>query len=291
MGCLKLNIENSTSLRLFNGGNWVVSKKDENLYRYGFNGQEKDNEIAGEGNSMTAEFWQYSPRIGRRWNQDPKPNPSISNYSCFANNPILYSDPEGDTIRIPNVAARVAVLKMINSKALGTFAINATTGELYLEKATGNPAKFSKYYQDKLVEAINDGDVININIGSTYVINGVTKDVDIDAGGGATIYTKYVSTNALKGPVEVTISGNDYLGLTDVSGAALTDKPADILAHELVGHAIPATVGTDTGNAVENENKIRAENPITPAIPAKDGRPAIPAVPAPLRAPEPSHVE
>ena len=67
-------------------------------YRYGFNGMEKDDEIAGSGNSYTAEFWQYDSRLGRRWNQDPKPNPSISNYAVFAGNPILYSDPLGDTI-------------------------------------------------------------------------------------------------------------------------------------------------------------------------------------------------
>jgi len=35
-------------------------------YRYGFNGQEKSDEIKGEGNSYTALFWEYDPRIGRR---------------------------------------------------------------------------------------------------------------------------------------------------------------------------------------------------------------------------------
>jgi hypothetical protein len=35
-------------------------------YRYGFNGQEKDDEIAGSGNSYTAEYWQYVTRLGRR---------------------------------------------------------------------------------------------------------------------------------------------------------------------------------------------------------------------------------
>ncbi|WP_185147376.1 hypothetical protein [Chryseobacterium binzhouense] len=31
--------------------------------------------------------------------------------------------------------------------------------------------------------------------------------------------------------------------------------------HELVGHAIPAAVGTNTGNAVDNENKVNAQIP------------------------------
>ncbi|MFK7756905.1 MAG: hypothetical protein AB8B53_08255 [Flavobacteriales bacterium] len=47
---------------------------------------------------MTAEFWQYDTRVARRWNQDPKPNPSISNYACFGGNPIIYSDLKGDTL-------------------------------------------------------------------------------------------------------------------------------------------------------------------------------------------------
>jgi hypothetical protein len=40
-------------------------------YPFGFNGQEKDNEVYGEGNSYTAECWQYDPRLGRRWNLHP----------------------------------------------------------------------------------------------------------------------------------------------------------------------------------------------------------------------------
>ena len=65
--------------------------------RFGFNGQEKSDEIKGEGNSYTAAFWEYDPRVGRRWNLDPKPTVGISLYSAFTNNPILYSDPLGDT--------------------------------------------------------------------------------------------------------------------------------------------------------------------------------------------------
>ncbi len=66
-------------------------------YRYGMNTQEKDNEIYGEGNSYSAEYWQYDARLGRRWNVDPKDVPSFSPYSCFANNPIWFSDVNGDS--------------------------------------------------------------------------------------------------------------------------------------------------------------------------------------------------
>jgi len=65
-------------------------------YRYGFNGQEKIDEISGSGNHNTALFWEYDTRTGRRWNLDPKPTMPMSDYACFANNPIWFNDPLGD---------------------------------------------------------------------------------------------------------------------------------------------------------------------------------------------------
>lgn len=84
--------------------------------RYGFNGQEKVDEIAP--GHTTAEYWEYDSRLGRRWNQDPKPNPSISNYATFANNPIWFSDAKGDTI-IVNGANN-------SSFTINTTAVNST---------------------------------------------------------------------------------------------------------------------------------------------------------------------
>jgi hypothetical protein len=70
-------------------------------YRYGFNTQEKEDEISvSAGTHYSAEFWMYDTRIGRRWNLDPKPNPSLSHHSTFAGNPIMYTDFLGDTISI-----------------------------------------------------------------------------------------------------------------------------------------------------------------------------------------------
>ena len=69
-----------------------------NAYRYGFNGQEKDDEVTGvTGANTTAEFWEYDSRLGRRWNIDPKPADGISIYACFGNSPILFKDLKGDT--------------------------------------------------------------------------------------------------------------------------------------------------------------------------------------------------
>ena len=45
----------------------------------------------------------------------------------------------------------------------------------------------------------------------------------------------------------------------DVDGNEMYVTPALALMHELVAHAIPAIVGSDSGFGVENENKVRRE--------------------------------
>jgi len=66
-------------------------------YRYGFNGQEKDDEIKGSGNSLDFGARIYDSRLGRLLSLDPLSNqfPSESNYSFSGNNPILFVDVEG----------------------------------------------------------------------------------------------------------------------------------------------------------------------------------------------------
>jgi RHS repeat-associated protein len=66
-------------------------------YRFGFNGQERDDEVKGSGNINTAEFWMYDGRLGRRLNLDPVIVPSESQYSTNKDNPIKNSDPKGDS--------------------------------------------------------------------------------------------------------------------------------------------------------------------------------------------------
>jgi len=64
-------------------------------YKWGYNTQEKCDEISGAGNHTTAKFWEYDPRTGRRWNLDPAGYPYQSHYSVNNNNPILFTDPLG----------------------------------------------------------------------------------------------------------------------------------------------------------------------------------------------------
>ncbi len=85
-------------------------------YRFGFNGQERETEI--NPSVTTAEYWEYDGRLGRRWNKDPKPNPSISVYATFENNPILYKDTDGDTLVMQGTLQQIE--KMVVGRAMGT---------------------------------------------------------------------------------------------------------------------------------------------------------------------------
>jgi hypothetical protein len=65
-------------------------------HRFGFENQEKDNEIYGAGNATSALFWEYDTRLGRRWNIDPVTKSQESPYSAFASNPVWITDPMGN---------------------------------------------------------------------------------------------------------------------------------------------------------------------------------------------------
>jgi len=67
------------------------------LYRYGFQGQEKDDEVKGEGNSINYKFRMHDPRVGRFFATDPlEPNyPWNSPYVFAENDVIRFLDLEG----------------------------------------------------------------------------------------------------------------------------------------------------------------------------------------------------
>ncbi|NNV55079.1 hypothetical protein GD597_06390 [Panacibacter sp. KCS-6] len=245
--------------------------------KYEYNGKEKQSKEFSDGSGL--DWYDYGARmydvqIGRWEVVDPLAGkyPSLSPYCYVANNPIKYIDPDGREIVVPNVADRAPILKMINARAVGTFAFDKN-GVLYQASAKGDATKFSKYYADKLVEGINSDKKITIAIAEKFTYGGKEYDTDKDWGGAATAGGEGTDQSTW-------ISGNENTNLQDTEGKQLRDNPADILAHELVGHAIPKAVKSDTGNAVENENKVRKEY-------KEKGQKGE----SPLRAAEPKHKE
>ncbi|MCP9751321.1 hypothetical protein EGI32_10095, partial [Ferruginibacter sp. HRS2-29] len=101
-------------------------------YRYGFNGQEKSDEIFD--GSTTAEYWEYDSRIGRRWNLDPILKESESPYLCFSGSPIVLSDIDGDDAgndgNDPDPPARGSTIKTDHQK--GAVDAIAPNGDMVL---------------------------------------------------------------------------------------------------------------------------------------------------------------
>jgi len=67
-----------------------ISNSCSNDYRFGFNGQEKTDEIIGASNHLDFKYRGYDPRTGRFWSVDPlfKDYPWNSTY-CFAENDVI----------------------------------------------------------------------------------------------------------------------------------------------------------------------------------------------------------
>lgn len=185
---------------------------------------------------------------------DPRTGENFNRYHYAAGNPYRYTDPDGREIRVANPADRPRVERMVNSMAVGVYRFNKA-GSLQQVQSAGDTSRYSSYYSGRLNQAIASGNVINVSIGNTYT-NAHTGEAVPVVGG---------LTQAL-GPglsdQNVMVTGQSYTGDMQTStGDPLTQTPASILMHELVGHAIPGAVGSDTGNAVSNENKVRIEIP------------------------------
>lgn len=152
-------------------------------YRFGFNTQEKVDEVYGKGNLNTALFWEYDTRLGRRWNLDPKPNPSISDYACFANNPLIYTDEYGDSIRFDKFRDK----------------INSTIARM-----------FSKGYREKYNSWKQSDDTYFItktpNSPSIFDTNPQKGNSDISQEGNASILTEYSN-------IGITLPSIPYLGV------------------------------------------------------------------------------
>ena len=99
MGCLRLDIseKNFPFKKVLPGAILSKEKPCTEKYRFGFNGQLKDNEIYGEGNAYSFEYRIHDPRIGRFLSVDPlfKDYPWNSPYAFAENDVIRCRDLEG----------------------------------------------------------------------------------------------------------------------------------------------------------------------------------------------------
>jgi len=201
----------------------------------------------------------YDPQIGRFLSVDPvtaysNPVGAFNRYWYASNNPYRFTDPDGREIVVKRPEDRGEVASWINQRAKGTYSFDKA-GRLQMTSASGS---LSKTYQNQLNAAIKSGKVISISIGSAYVRPGSLEVYSVKDSGGALTDT-HASRDGSLVNVVIDRTAQPAEPILDQRGRAMTYSPADKLTHELPGHAIPAIVGGGTGNALDNENRIRQE--------------------------------
>lgn len=185
----------------------------------------------------------------------------INLYEYVGDDPMDKTDFTGTEIDDPNKATRAQIAAAINtiSKKQYTFDKN---GHLVASGASDNKHG-SGYYSKRLDAGIAGKSVINVGISQTMQYAGgsgplkgaITYQVQVDAYGGGGVTSPDGHQVAISGH-----PSNDH---------GVTSSPAQILAHELAGHAIPILYGGGTGNAIRDENIIRQQTgaPLRPADP------------------------
>lgn len=236
----------------------LVCNGEKDHYRFGYNGHEKDNEIAGVGNFTTATFWEYSTQTGRRLNIDPVVKYSLSPYSVFANNPIQFADPTGaDSAQRatavseahkwadaspgdphgyssngdgkPGSKGNGGPGSAIDCSGLVSKCIVASGMEDPVGKSTGRGVTQIINASTKVdnVNEIQAGNAVTFNTGNPTSHIGLITDVTKDENGNVISY-KAIQSGCSTGPkeVQITVNGKGYWD-KKVSGFYKWDSPDD----------------------------------------------------------------
>ena len=164
--------------------NYSLISERTGAHSYGFNGQEKDDEVSGAGNSMSSSFWQYDTRLGRRWNIDPVIKHHESSYSAFSNNPIIFVDPEGNTDYYSARGNWIGTDGIDNGKKQMVLT-NSTESVIREATKNGNNIGMNEYVYHDIVDVPSSGVIkafdnayktAETNFKETSVVVGVDKD-------------------------------------------------------------------------------------------------------------------
>lgn len=133
-------------------------------YRYGFQGQEKDDEVKGEGNSINYKYRMHDPRTGRFFAIDPlaQKYPHNSTY-VFSENRVI------DGIELEG-----AQVLLINYGAGAGFFYNAKISRiLAIDVSSWRVAVFDCY-----MGGVTAGAFANLEVGAGVLFNGTLDDVE-----------------------------------------------------------------------------------------------------------------
>ena len=135
-----------------------------------------------------------------------------------------------------------------------------------IDKDAGINEKGSAHYSDRLDATIYKEGKLTIMVSDTYTATkgNASQTFDVRKYGGGLTDSKTDKTN-----VKTVVSKEGHI-VHDTQGNEVKKPAGEVLIHEIVGHAAPAIVGTETGNAVKNENIVRRELNLPERVDEKD---------------------
>ncbi len=194
-------------------------------YRYGFNGMEKDDDLAGGKKGMSYDFGArlYNPGLGRWLAVDPLATkyPNLSPYNFVANNPTMFIDPDGKVIKLAgNYSFIKKTFNDLQALTNDDLSIKRVDGEYIISISESNTVNCDKDLKSgaNLVKNLIKTDVtVKITTGES---NTADADNESDAIGG-----KGTGTH-------ITYNSNSEVGNIDVKGNKKRDAKIG-LGHEL----------------------------------------------------------
>jgi len=261
------------------------------VYRFGFNGFEKDDEVKGSGNHISFGDYGYDPRVVVRWRHDPEfaQFPEYSPYVAFINNPIFYRDIGGRIIDPSPLdpSQRVqfkTVVKTLSSSSLFAsvynqvhkstqyFAVSspsATPRNMYELTVTGGQFSQAKdltffgYTYSKTGEKDNPHRITlnkyaSPKTGITGFNSGTVLEETFHAGQYLHQQKTGISQSALSMEVEAKVAKafvgyQNTEGLASVEGYRIEKYTGDFLRNEAVQTYFKAlTTGTEITNEMES---------------------------------------
>ncbi|MDL2309457.1 hypothetical protein LJC68_08490 [Bacteroidales bacterium OttesenSCG-928-B11] len=213
---------------------------------FGFNGQEKDDEIYGEGSALSFEFRMYDSRLGRWFSIDPlqAKYPNLSPYAFTANNPIRFVDIGGKDfgVIINHTDETIVIVANIQTTSAKAYRQVTEAAKVWNNKTTTTDDGYTVNFQIKIMEPITatTEEVIsgfgNVNF---YKENGKMNNKLVSEYRRKLINGKAI-TAAWEDPIgnsysgntgnnSKNVSGNDFVG-----GQTQNFKFADMNTHDLM---------------------------------------------------------
>jgi hypothetical protein len=188
----------------------------------------RDNEIAGTGNSYTAQFWQYDPRLGRRWNLDPKSVAWESVYAVNRNNPLWIHDPNDDFSKKggPNKRSKRRTLKQ-QEKAQKKFNNKVTNKLLELQDELKNKGLNDEEIQTIVQDKANQLAEKHKNKKWLHVWAGVKKGYK--SGSTNNQHNHKIKIQAYTQPVTIDYSLDNGRELTDIGRNSIKSTGIEVI--------------------------------------------------------------